>query len=87
MLAIQNVDTLFAMPTKQRVCVLEEAVARLGGSVKAAAAGDTTPIMVHKAIADGRVRLGGTLVLWAEALEPFDLKARWALARRLAGLE
>jgi hypothetical protein len=47
MLAIQNVDTLFAMPTKQRVCVVEEAVARLGGSVKAAAAGDTTPIMVH----------------------------------------
>jgi hypothetical protein len=36
---------------------------------------------------DKRVRLSSVVLLWAEALEPTDLKARWQLARQLAGLD
>ncbi len=66
---------------------MADAVRRLGGLAKAAAAGQTTVQTVLKARRDGRVRRGDTVLLWAEALEPTRLKARWALARRLAGIE
>lgn len=64
-----------------------EAIERLGGPVKAAALGNTTPTTVYKWARDGYVRLAGAALLWAAALEPNDAEAQIALARRLAGLD
>jgi hypothetical protein len=70
----------------RRESSIEDAVRQLGGIVQAAAKGGTTPQSVYKAQKDGFVRQARVALLWAELLEPTDLKARWQLVRRLAGL-
>jgi hypothetical protein len=65
---------------------VKDVVDEIGGSIQAAAKGFTTTATVYKAMRDKRVLLSRVVILWSEALEPTDLKARWELARRLAGL-
>jgi hypothetical protein len=66
---------------------LADVVQRIGGVTKAAAAGDITTATTYKVLKDGFVRSGRTVVLWSEKIHPTDPRARWALARQLAGLD
>jgi hypothetical protein len=58
-------------------------VTALGGDVKAAAAGNTSPQTVHKYKADGCVYLLKVAVGWADALHPTDDAAWRALVTAL----
>jgi hypothetical protein len=75
------------MRRRQAQATVKDVVGQLGGSIQAAAKGFTTTATVYKAMRDKRVRLSSVVLLWAEALEPTDPKARWQLARQLAGLD
>ncbi len=66
---------------------MDDAVQRVGGVIDASAAGRVTTTAVYRWLQVGRIRDAKPLLLLAEKAEPNDLRARWVLARRLAGFE
>ncbi len=66
---------------------VDEAVQKVGGVIDASAAGRVTTTAVYRWLRVGRIRDAKSLLLLAEKAEPNDPRARWALARRLAGFD
>jgi len=66
---------------------VDDAVQKVGGVIDASAAGRVTTTAVYRWLQVGRIRDAKPLLLLAEKAEPNDLRARWALARRLAGFD
>jgi hypothetical protein len=63
---------------------IDEAVERLGGVINVSHACQVTTTAVYRWQRIGRIRDAEPLLALAEACEPKDERARWALAKRLA---
>ena len=70
-----------------RARAVEDAVHRVGGLIDASHAARVTTTSVYRWLKAGHIRDARPLLLLAERAEPADLKVRWALARKLAGLD